>query len=333
VHTVVAGLVQSFKICSSLDAVGALRRDEYAGVAGALGREASMIPVRVEVDWPDDGRRDVYRYNVCRHRSLTPMLVNSLIYQSAWSHRELPEYHTVRYSVMVDFGKGGQYRSSNLSSADDVRWAASDAVRPIAAMLNTRLGPPPTVEAVDVKITIEKGQRQASILELRLDGQVYRPGETLTGAVVIRKFRRDREKLPISFKLPSDLPEGKYVLTACDSTAALSAAMKEMPQRFDPRTNAELLASLQRIVLPQGSHLYLRLPLPTGGLAIGQKELPNLPPSRAQIIDQAKLLDAKRFTDVLEQSIETQCVLVGSSDASFTVEDRPRETLIRGRSN
>ena len=329
VHTVVSNLFGSFMVASTGRRIGALDRDETVGISGTIGAKIPMIPMSVTLDWTGDRRKQRYRYEICRHRFFTPMLVSELIRSSAWSWRDLPEYHTVRYEVEVDFGKLGRFRSTNVSSDSDVMWPASDATRPIAALLNTPLGKPPEVRSVKVNITIEPVTSLAVIQELKLDGAVYRPGETVTGAVFARRFRTPRERLPVRFKLPDDLPEGRYTLTASDAKSALSDQMKQMPQRFKPQKVQELFAAVQRVVQRQGSSLYLRLPLGRGGLALGRRELPDLPDSRARIIAEASRFDTHRFTSTLERAVEMKYVMSGSAQAAFTVRDRPKETLIR----
>ena len=329
VHTVISGMLSSFKLSSSLKQTGALQRDENVGILGRIGRKASTIPVTVTVDWKHEGRKQTYRYQICRHRLLMPALTAAVVRSSAWAWHDLPEHHTVRYGVEIDFGGLGRYRASNVASDDDVLSVVSDTARPLLFLLHNPLGPPPKVQSVQVNLTIEPEATEAAVLKLQLDGKVYRPGETVTGRLVVRQFRRKRQTLPIRFPLPKDLAEGPYQLTAGDAQTALRARISEMPQRYRARTVQELFNSIQRVVQPNGSHLYLRLPRRRGGLALAGRELPDLPESRARILAEAAKLDTHVFSSALERSMETQFVLTGSASAAFAVQDRPKETLIR----
>jgi len=329
VHTVIPGLLSSFKLSSSLKQAGALQRDERVGIVGRIGQKASMIPVTVTVDWKREGRRQSYQYRICRHRLLTPVLVASVVRASVSGWHDLPEHHTVRYGIEIDFGALGRYRASNVASDDNMMAALSDTTRPLLFLLHNPLGPPPEVQGVNVHITVEPKGTEASILKLSLDGKVYRPGETVTGRLVVRQFRRQRHTLPIRFPLPEDLAEGPYQLTASDAITALRARISQMPQQYRPRTVQELFDSIQRVVQPNASHLYLRLPRRGGGVAMGTQELPDLPESRARILAEAAKLDTHVFSNTLERSHKTELVLNGSASAAFAVQDRPKETLIR----
>ena len=329
VHAVVPGLLESFKLASTLKISGAVHRDETVGVAGRLGQAASMIPMTVSVEWKNDGRRESFRYRVCRHRWLTPVLVGSLIEQSARTWRDLPERHTVRHSVRIDFARLGSYRAADVSSGTDVFAVVADGLRPLAAILRNPFEQPPDVQRIDVSIVIESGETSAGILQLELDGSVYRPGEAVTGKAVIRPFRKPRAALPVRFELPEDLPEGEYTLTVCDSASAVRFLQQEKPQRFDPRTVEQLFQALKDVVEPSAGRLYLRLPVTRGGLAVKQQELPDLPDSKARILAEAERLDSKQFSEALVRSVQTDYVLQGSASAGFRVQIHPQQTLMR----
>ena len=330
VHTVVSSKVRSFKLSGTLGITGALTRDEQVGVGGVVGKKVEMVPMTVTVDWKADGRKQVFRYGVCWHRYFTSSLMRTLLYNASWGWRELPEHHTVRYSVDIEYDKLGMYRAANISSGSDIFDVSSDLTRPVSALLNNPWGvKSPRVKRVDVKVTVQSNETTAGILQLELDGPVYRPGETITGAVTVRPFRSDRTTIPVRFTLPGDLPEGDYTLYAGDAAYALGRAQSEMPHRYRARNLRELFGAIKRVVQPQADHLYLRVPLARGGLAIRRQELPDLPESTARILAEARKIDARRFTRAIVRTEKTPYVLSGSASASFRVEARPGETLIR----
>ena len=330
VHTVVAGLMNSFKMATSVKTTGALYRDTEVAVAGDLRGKARMFPMTVSVTWTDVGRTQKYRYEICQHNLMSSSMISAMIRTSSTGWRDMPEFHTVRYSTVVDFGALGTFRSENMSSGSGAMWAASDTSRSVSALLNNPYGPPPTVKGIDVKITVLPGDTMAAIQQFRLDGKVFRPGETLTGHLVVRRFRQRREKLPITFTLPADLPEGTYSLSAVDFFGEITASMGENRHRHTPRNATEMLAAMQRVMDPRSSLVYLRMRMPRGGgLAVGTKELPDLPRSRAWIIADARKLYTFNFARPIVQTVKTKYVISGSASVSFTVRDRPAETLLR----
>jgi len=330
VHTVVAGLFSSFKIGSTLRIAGTLDRDEQTGVTGLIGGKPDMIPLTVSIEWKGQSRRRTYRYNVARHRWLTARLIQALILDSAWAWKELPEHHTVQHRVEVDFEKFGRYRAGNVSTNGDVYDAASDTVRPISALRNNPFGPGPKVRRVHVRIVVEATNRLARMVDLKLHGQTYRPGDTVRGEVTVQPYRKPRTKLPVSLPLPSDLSEGTYKLTICDDVNAILAVQREMPQRFSPRTPEELFRSIQRAVDADAGRLYVRVPLPRGGgLAVEQNELVDMPDSRAGVLAEAESIKSRKFSAAMVGSARTPYVIRGYRTASFQVRRDPKETLLR----
>jgi len=327
IHTVIASSMSSFKLGSSLKVTGAITSDENVGVGGVLGQSVSMVPMTIAVDWATSGRKELFRYGLSRHRRLTASLAGYMLYDAILGWRQLPEFSTVRYSVSVEFDKLGRIQADNVSGAG-IWGILSDTTRPVAALLENPLGAPPKLKRIDVKVRIEKGSPAASILQLVLDGRIYKPGDTVTGTVTIRPFRKPRMTLPVKFALPKDLPDGRHALTVCDADTSLGLLQREMPQRFRPRTVGQLYEALRRVMTPRSDHLYLRLPLSGGGLALATRELPDLPASKAQILGEAARLDARAFRDALVRSVKTPYVLDGSASASFEVRPETNEILI-----
>ena len=337
IHMVFPGVVSSFKLGSSLRITGTLDRDEMVGVAGRIGTAPEMIPMTVEVRWEgeegEEGYTQNYSYEVVKHRWLTPVLGSVLTAEGVWGWRKLPELHTVRYSVEIDFGELGRYEVSNVTSGLNILGVRSDLVRPLTAMLNNPFDQVPAIKRIAVKMQIEHGTKKASIVALKLNGMTYRPGETITGKVTIRPFRKPRKELPVSFVLPEDIPDGVYKLTACDYMRAISSLRSEMPHKFAPKTIEQLFESIRLVVRPRADRLYLRVPLKRGGLAFGPKELPDLPESKMAILKQAGKIDTYSFKRAIVQTLESPYVLEGSTTAEFKVQTRVTEILIHQQRN
>jgi len=330
VHTVVAGLTNSFKLGAGLKITGTLERDEEVAVVGRVGPKPPMVPMTVAIDWPDANRKETYRYNLCDHQYMTAMFSRSMLMNSAWAWHAAPEYHHVRYTVTVDYGKRGKYTATNVSTNDGTWEVSSDLARPISTLLNNPYGPRIPPKRIDVKMTIRKGDLSASMLDFKLAGHVYRPGETVVGTLTIRPARKARQTLEVRFPLPDDLPEGTYKLAVCDYSTSMRLEQSEQPHRFAPRSTEQLMEAVRYVVSPPADQIYLRLPLPDGGgVALGQEELPDLPSSRAAILSDAKILDTKTFRRSLVRPMKTKYILSGSAIGEFRVQRRPDETLLR----
>ncbi len=322
VHTVISSMRTSFKLGSMLKITGTLTHDEYTGISGQVGKKAEMIPVNVTCIWPTGEQK--FRYNILRHRIITPLLSEITVFQSVYANRDLPPRHTIAYAIDIDYEKFGKYHAANFSSNNDIYGVVSDLSRPMAAMTRTPLGKPVFPKSVDVTITIRPVQKTASVLSVKLDRNVYKPGEKVTGLVTLKPFRAERVTGAVSLTLPKDLPDGKYTLTVCDASDVASARQQEMPHRFRPKNVKQLFAALKNVVEPKADKLYVRLPLPDGGLAVKKNELEHLPASMAELLSRETAIDTVAYRRSKVVSFQTDYIIAGSASAGFTVRKHPR---------
>ena len=330
VHTPIAGLMSSFKLSTGLGVTGTLERDEKVAVAGVIGPTPAMIPMTITYNWAGEKRKETFRFNLCNHRYYTSMMTRYMLGDSAGAWHAVPERHTVRYTTTVTYDKLGTYRASNISTGQDIYAAQSDLTRPISALMNNPYGPRIPPKRIDVAVTIENGDLSASMLDFKLDQTTCRPGQTLTGTLTVRPFKKDRETIDVRFRVPGDLPEGDYSLTVCDAGREMSFRQAETPHKYFARTTQEIFDAVQRVVQPPANRLYLRLPVRDGGgVALAQQELPDLPASKAGILSQARLLDARSFRRSIVQTLDTEYIISGSAGAQFRVRKEPAETLLQ----
>lgn len=329
VHTIVSGYEESFKLASALEPVGTLWTDETTGVSGKVGPKSPMIPVTISVWMKSENRKQDFHYKVVRSHRLTPVALRYCMNDAAAGWRAFPENHTLRYNLEIDFGKLGVYRCGNFVANDEIFEAVSDATRPIMALLRNPFGQPIEPKAVRVEMVVEQGAQMADISRLDLEGDLYRPGDVVQGFVTMRPFKQDEKKVPVRLKLPADLPDGSYTITACDATKALRHMQVANPHRFDPKNVDELFEALRTVVAGQYDDLYLCMPLRHGGLTLGAKELPDLPDSKAQIIHQAGLADTHAFSQTLFTKQPVGTMLSGCASATFTVKRNLDKTLLR----
>ncbi|NBB95582.1 MAG: hypothetical protein GVY16_07555 [Planctomycetes bacterium] len=181
-----------------------------------------------------------------------------------------------------------------------------------------------------MKCAIRKGNVDAQIVEARLDGEVYQPGDTVKGYALIEPFREDRRKVPFTLKVPGDLPDGEYPLTVGDAMVGLHLQQQAQPQRFEPRTPRQLLRAVQRVVQPKRDRLHLHLEIPDGsGLAIGKTELPDLPASKADLLRGLDVPDTFATQGAITKTVESDYVLQGRKELTVTVKKHPNETPVR----
>ncbi len=322
IHTTISSMYTSFKLGSTLKVTGALTHDEYTGIVGQVGKKVTMIPMNVTCVWPTGEQK--FRYKLLRHQHITPFLSLVSLYESVLSNREIPPYHTVAYSVDIDYEKFGRYRAANISSANEISSVLSDLNRPLATMMSSSVGNPVFPKSIDVKIKIVPKQSTFSILSFKLDRNVYKPGEKVTGLVTLKPFRIRRVTTKVAITLPDDLPDGRYALTVCGASNITRIRQNEMPHYFRARNLEQLFSALKNVVEPRFDRLYLHLPLPEGGLAVKKNELEHLPASMAELLQREASMDTVAYRRSKIVRFQAQGVITGSAQAGFTVRKHPQ---------
>lgn len=177
VHMVFPSVARSFKVGSSLTTVGTIFGDEQTGIFGIQGEVPPLAPLEVTVR--DARGQRAFRYEMTRDPQLTPELVLLGVASSIFNRSDLPENHTVRYSVRVDFGELGTFRTSNFTSQVGIGGLFGDLIVPLMTMTRTPFGQAYVTRAA-VELSVEPQAAAAMMHQARLRQDVYRPGETVT---------------------------------------------------------------------------------------------------------------------------------------------------------
>jgi hypothetical protein len=320
-QTVVPSLAVSFRLGAPAKEVGRLLRDEETAVFGRLGDErAPMVPLRVTVRGPGAGDERSFRYEVIRHRLFSPILASAATLNSLLVRSEWPIDHTVAYRVAVKPVGRDPIVHENFAVSPGGAMRVTAQVHSIVSLLMENPFEPLAVESIGVSADVEPKSRLAAIEAARLLTNAVRPGGAVAAELRIRPWRGEPFWMPLSVAVPGDYPEGAYRLTFCGADEALRQEARENPTRFSPRDIEGLLWVLRHDLVR--NQLFTRLEAPGEGLAVGDEELPNLPPSmRAILSDAARLRVAGlRGSRVSAQAVPW--VLSGEASLEVTVDRR-----------
>ena len=150
-----------------------------------------------------------------------------------------------------------------------------------------------TFKELRPEITVVDEPLAAKIIDVRTPSKRFRPGETVTATVVLRPYRKDDVVETIRLRLPADLPDGSYRCMVGDAGEEMELLTDLEPHRFKPRDLAGVLKALR--IGAKRERLYMRLVLPSGGLAVEGIPLADLPPSRARLLTGSGLTKIQRY--------------------------------------
>jgi hypothetical protein len=321
VHTVVSNLYRSFRLASSVEIVGALTEDESAGVIGWIGREAKMIPLTIRVARYNDAETRVYNCQIANNRLLTPMVLRSVVAGAALLQGDLPPENTVAYKGVIDVGGFGPISFENVSSGFDLTEVIADSVGPVAMLMNNPYEVA-EIRSLDFDISIMSKSAVAHIWSVDLSDSRVKAGQTIEVTVVVESVLGGRKKYESSLRIPDELVPGQYDLIISGGRGYEEFLKKAVPYRFVPQSLPGLVEAMNNVLSVKRDKLYCLLVLPAGGIAVEKAELPDLPATKALILQDGKrTLSTRPYSHWLEQAVETGTVVIDEKVMRITVEE------------
>jgi hypothetical protein len=324
IHAIYPRQSVSFKMGSPLKAVGVINADVSTCIAGWLGRQADMLPVNMTVVRQPGGSPKTFHVEVVRQRSLIAPLVYTVLTNSVDMEGEMPEELTAELQakievedrppvVIKDTFSGSSY------SGNRAPQALYSQVAGVVNLLTYNSYKPVRINRIDCETHILPGRQTADIEAIELNSETYSPGETLKATVFVRPFKGLRQRLPVTLKLPADLPEGSYTAMVFDDLTNARHELRDNPNLNNPQDLNQIFEALKVHTSVQRNNLVVRVPINAVGVALDGKSLPSLPPSMVQILGNSRKTGAQTMGGALVSRQSTPWVVQGSESVHFTV--------------
>lgn len=320
VHTVVSSLYRSFKFSTADKIVGALRADESAAVYGKMNERAGMIPLRINVHRYNASEAEVYHCRMADNRILTPLIVSYAARGAALARGSLPPEHKVQYRVCIEVGDTGTLAFENLSTGHGLKELLMELQGSVALIMNNPYKQV-DISAVEFDIDIARDNVSSHIWSAELSDTKVKPGQEIEVQAVVETFLGSKKRYKRSVKIPETLKPGKYNILLCGGDGYLQFLRKAAPYRFIPENFSGLMDALNNILQIKRDRMYVVLMLPASGLAIEKAELPDLPATKALVLQNAKRsLQSSPYQQWIQKSIKTETVIRDKKIMHITVE-------------
>jgi hypothetical protein len=320
VHTVVSSIVRSFKYASPLKTVGALRTDESSAVLGQLGAEARMIPLTIKVDRYNDTEKRLYNCRVVDNRLLTVMIVRAAVTGAALMLGDLPPEHTIEYKVAVEIEDAEPITFENVSTSLDVRELVTESISSVALIMNNPYRKV-AIKSMDFNIRIMPKDVISHIWSVDLSDLKVKAGQTIDISVILESLLAGKKKYRYNLKIPPELTPGKYELLVSGVYGYQDFLRKAANYKFVYYNLETLVEALNNLLHISRDKLYCILVLPSGGVAVAKAQLPDLPPTKALVLEDAKrTLETKPYSHWLEKSFQTDTIVIDKQTMQITVE-------------
>jgi hypothetical protein len=278
VASTVASYQNSFKMAMPVAPIGALRLDRSSGIAGILGAEAHMVPLRIGLNL--GGKRNVnFRFEIMDHPMATPMLVATAISQTLESHTRGLGFQSLSMQGNIKLVGHPAIQIENvIADLNPGRMAQY-----VGAMVQgVSLNPfeKPVFEGISLTIKVEERLDLSSIAGVRLLKARARRGEVLPVLVTLQNIQGVRETATFNIQVPSSAAKGKAILMVGDGYSLTAA---------DPDERQIEVASLGDVVrilngALRNNHAYALLVQTQAGAGLRGSRIEGIPPTVASLV-------------------------------------------------
>ena len=313
----------STKIITTSGTIGTLTQDRQTAVMGKLGVGPPMIPVDVTLETPSANKK--YHFEVIESPQLAPTLVATAVYNGIIGSPVYGEGSTLELDGTIDVEGHTPVELEDLFAPTDqpvpAGFYVATEVQSAFSLIYSNPYEQPDIKRVDLHVKTLPEKRWATIDNAWVEKSEVHPGETVAVKVLLRPYRGEPFIQEIPVKIPEQAARGTLELAVSD------AEFLNRNVQLQAATSQGQLAGLQELIqlLNRQRHndcLYATLLQPTPTMLVEDKEMPNVPASAINVLDQRQNLGDARLlwqSTVGEWSVEMHQLIAGQRMLAITV--------------
>jgi len=321
VYSVFPSLYQSWKISAAGEAVGTIDQDRVTAIAGRLGKQPRMIPVKVNLR-TSRGQERKFSFRMVDDELFTPVLAYVALASVLQSNERAFGTSTVRVDARLSVTGKPDVRVVDLFTQEQPGIQAAALVAAPLAYLMANDFERVSIDGLEVNVSSDETIQTATLERAWLErtGPV-RPGTTVPLKVLLRTYRGEAVSQTIPVEIPATAPGGTYTLLVSDGQALTALEQREMRQQFAPRDLDQLIRSIN--ALRHNNHVYARLLRSDDGAIVRGEYLQSLPPSVLSVLggsEQGVSVVPIRTAAVWDFEMPTDYAVNGARVLTLTVE-------------
>lgn len=278
VATTVSSYQNSFKMAMPVAPIGALRLDRNSGIAGILGAEARMVPMRVGLNL--GGKRTLnFRFELMDHPVATPALAATAVAQTLDAHTRGLGFQSL--SMQGNIKLAGQPAIQIENVIADLN--PGRLAQYLGGMLQAICLNPfekPVFEGISITIKAEERLDLTGIAGVRLLKARAKRGEVLPVLVTLQNIQGVRETATFNIQVPSSAAKGKAVLMVGDGFSLMAADPDE--RVIETASMGDMVRILNGALRNNHAYALLVQVQPGAGLRGGRIE--GIPPTVASLV-------------------------------------------------
>jgi hypothetical protein len=313
----------STKIMSTGGTIGTLTQDRQTAVMGQLGPGPRMIPLEVTLDTPAEQKK--YHFEVIESPQLTPTLVATAAFNGIVGSPAYGEGSTLQMDGTIAVKGHTPVQLEDLFAPTDQTtpaafYVATEVMSDFARIYSNPYEPP-QIDHIELHVKALTEKRWATIDNAWIDHSEVQPGESLSVKVLLHPYRGAPFIQEIPVTIPAQATRGslQLVVSGADflnrnvqSLAATSQGQLPGLEELIQLTNRER----------HNDRVYATLLQSTPTMLVEDKELPNVPISAINVLDQRQNSGNARLllqSTAGEWSVEMHQVIAGQRMLTITV--------------
>jgi len=312
----------STKIMSTGGEIGTLTQDRLTAVMGKLGAGPPMIPMDVQLATPSGEKS--FHFEVIESPQLTPVLVAMAAFNGIVSSPAYSEGSTLALDGSIEIKGHSSVRLEDLYAPTDAPiptgFFVATSVMGAFARVYSNPYELPHLSRIQLRVTTMPERRVATIDNAWVEKSEVRPGETVAVKVQLRPYRGAPFIQEIPVTIPAQSARGNLQLVVSDADT-LNRNVQMLAGNSSQLPGLEELINLINRER-QNDRLYATLFQPTPTLLVEDKEMPNVPSSAINVLDQRQNVGGGRLlsqSKAGEWSVQMHQVIAGERALTITV--------------
>lgn len=313
----------STKVITTGGVIGTLTQDRQTAISGTLGAGPAMVPVNLTLDTPDGENK--YHFEVVQSPQLTAQLVATAAFNGITGSAAYDQSTTLQLDGTIDLKGHSPVRLEDLYAPTDQSTPAgfflATSVESDFAQIYSNPYELPQIQRVDLTVKALPDRRWAMIDDAWVEKSEVEPGESVKVRVLLRPYRGAPFIQEIPITIPAQAARGTLELVVSDA-AFLNRNVESLA--YTSQGQLPGLDELINLINRQrhNDHLYATLLQPTPTMLVEDKELPNVPLSAINVLDQRQNPGSARLlweSTAGEWSVDMHQVIAGQRMLTVTV--------------
>jgi len=278
VATLLPKFDNSEKMATPVAPIGALRLDRSTGVAGILGAEPRMVPLRLGVDL--GGKKNLnFRFELMDHPFLTPRLAATVLLQTLTTHVRGQGFQSLSLQGNIKLAGHPAIQIENMVA--DL--SPSRLAQYLGGMVQAITLNPyerPVIEGISITVKAEERLDLSAIAGIRLLKARVKRGTVLPVLVTLQNIQGVRETATFNVNVPASARPGKATLLVGDGLSLMSV---DPDERAIEVTSMDDMVRLLNGTL-KNNHVYSLLVQSLPGAGLRGSRIEGVPPSVSSLL-------------------------------------------------